>query len=85
VTAPPSETFRRQISLTFIGGDAESLAQRHEVGVENIMWSTDFPHPASTWPNSSTVVEKLFADVPAEERQLILAGNAARIYGLAAD
>jgi predicted TIM-barrel fold metal-dependent hydrolase len=82
VTTLPSDTFRRQISLTFIGGDAESLAQRYEVGVENIMWSTDFPHPASTWPNSATVVEKLFADIPSAERELILAGNAARVYGL---
>jgi predicted TIM-barrel fold metal-dependent hydrolase len=82
VTTLPSDTFRRQISLTFIGGDAESLAQRHEVGIENIMWSTDFPHPASTWPNSASVVEKLFADIPSAERQLILAGNAARVYGL---
>ena len=85
VTVPPSQTFHRQVSLTFIGGDAESLAQRHEVGVENIMWSTDFPHPASTWPNSSAVVEKLFGDVPDRERQLITAGNAARIYGLSAE
>jgi uncharacterized protein len=84
VTALPSETFHRQISLTLIGGDAYSLSQRYDVGVENIMWSTDFPHPASTWPNSAQVVEKLFAEIPAEERQLIVAGNAARVYGLAA-
>ena len=84
VTKPPSETFRAQMYLTFIGGDAASLAQRHDVGVENIMWSTDFPHPASTWPHSSTVVEELFADIPADERQLIVAGNAARVYGLSA-
>ena len=84
VTTLPSETFRRQVSLTFLGGDAESLAKRYEVGVENIMWSTDFPHPASTWPNSVAIVEKLFADVPEAERRLILGGNAARVYGLTA-
>jgi predicted TIM-barrel fold metal-dependent hydrolase len=84
VTTLPSEAFRRQISVTMIGADEHSLAQRHELGVENIMWSTDFPHPASTWPNSAKVVEDLFAAVPAEERQLIVAGNAARVYGLSA-
>jgi predicted TIM-barrel fold metal-dependent hydrolase len=84
VTRPPSETFHQQISLTLIGGDRQSLDQRYEVGVENIMWSTDFPHPASTWPNSAKVVAKAFADIPAEERQLILADNAARVYGLSA-
>jgi predicted TIM-barrel fold metal-dependent hydrolase len=84
VTTRPSDTFHRQISLTLIGGDTDSLSQRYDVGVENIMWSTDFPHPASTWPNSAKVVQKVFADIPAEERQLIVAGNAARVYGLVA-
>jgi predicted TIM-barrel fold metal-dependent hydrolase len=84
VTRPPSETFRAQVMLTLIGGDTHNLAQRHDVGVENIMWSTDFPHPASTWPHSAEVVEKVYADIPADERRLILGGNAARIYGLAA-
>lgn len=84
VTRPPSATFRAQVLLTLIGGDTHNLAQRHEVGVENIMWSTDFPHPASTWPNSAQVVERVYADIPAEERELILAGNAARVYGLPA-
>jgi predicted TIM-barrel fold metal-dependent hydrolase len=48
------------------------------------MWSTDFPHPASTWPNSRSVVESMMADIPADERHLIVAGNAARMYGLQA-
>ncbi len=70
--------------MTFIGADKDSLEQRHDVGVENIMWSTDFPHPASTWPNSRAVVESMMADIPADEAQLIVAGNAARVYGLQA-
>jgi predicted TIM-barrel fold metal-dependent hydrolase len=84
VTTLPSETFREQMSLTFIGGDRASLAQRHEVGVTNIMWSTDFPHPASTWPNSKAVVGEMMADIPDDEAQLIVAGNAARVYGIEA-
>jgi predicted TIM-barrel fold metal-dependent hydrolase len=84
VKRAPAEVFREQMFLTFIGADRVALGQRHDVGIENIMWSTDFPHPASTWPNSSKVVEELFVDVPAAERQLIVCGNAARVYGLAA-
>jgi predicted TIM-barrel fold metal-dependent hydrolase len=80
----PSDIFREQMFLTFIGADSRSLAQRHEVGVKNIMWSTDFPHPASTWPNSAKVVATMMADVPDEERKLIVSGNASRVYGLAA-
>src|SRR5262249_53460655 len=84
VTTLPSDAFRRQMSVTMIGADEHSLSQRHELGVENIMWSTDFPHPASTWPNSAKVVEDLFAAIPDGERRLITAGNAARVYGLSA-
>jgi predicted TIM-barrel fold metal-dependent hydrolase len=46
------------------------------------MWSTDFPHPATSWPNSQGIVEKNFEGIPVDERDLIVAGNAARVYGL---
>src|SRR5439155_16719788 len=39
----PSEYFRRELYATFIG-DPYGLAQRHEVGVDNLLWSSDFPH-----------------------------------------
>jgi predicted TIM-barrel fold metal-dependent hydrolase len=77
----PSDYFRRNMACTFLD-DARGLRSRHDLGVENIMWSTDFPHPATTWPNSRAVVERQFADVPADERELIVCGNASRVYGL---
>jgi uncharacterized protein len=78
----PSEYFRRNMALTFMD-DEVGLGLRHMIGVENILWSTDFPHPATTWPNSQAVVARQFAEVPEVERELICSGNAARIYGLA--
>jgi predicted TIM-barrel fold metal-dependent hydrolase len=76
----PSSYFHRQMYLTFVD-DPRGLAQRGELGVDRIMWSTDFPHPATSWPNSQAVVEKNFAGIPEDERDLIVAGNAARVYG----
>ena len=81
VTMKPSDVFRRNMALTFMD-DTVGLSMRHQIGVENILWSTDFPHPATTWPNSVETVERQFADVPDAERALITAGNARRIYGL---
>jgi predicted TIM-barrel fold metal-dependent hydrolase len=81
LTMKPSDYFRRNMACTFID-DEHGLEQRYRLGVENIMWSTDFPHPATTWPNSREIVERQFAGIPADERELITAGNAARIYGL---
>src|SRR5205823_2257702 len=77
----PSAYFRRNMALTFID-DEIGLGMRHLIGIENILWSSDFPHPVTSWPNSREVVARQFADIPDEERDLICCGNATRIYGL---
>lgn len=76
----PSEYMRRNVSLTFIY-DRSGVEARHWFGVENLMWSSDYPHNASTWPRSREVQEYLFQGVPAAERQMMVAGNAERVYG----
>jgi uncharacterized protein len=81
LTMKPSEYFRRNMACTFMD-DAVGLQMRHLIGIENILWSTDFPHPATTWPHSREAVDRQFADIPDEERELICSGNSARIYGL---
>jgi predicted TIM-barrel fold metal-dependent hydrolase len=77
----PSSYFHRQMYLTFVS-DQRGLEHRQELGVDRIMWSTDFPHPATTWPNSQSIVEKDFEGIPETERDLMVAGNASRLYGL---
>jgi predicted TIM-barrel fold metal-dependent hydrolase len=80
LTLKPSEYFQRQMYCTFID-DSFGVASRHWVGVDNIMWSSDYPHTASTWPRSRAVIERDFKDVNEEERWKILRGNAAKLYG----
>jgi predicted TIM-barrel fold metal-dependent hydrolase len=77
----PSFYFERQVFATF-EQDTFGVAQRHRLGVDNLMWATDYPHPDSTWPNSQKVLETHFSDVPVEEARLMIGGNAARVYGL---
>ena len=77
----PSEIFRRQMAITFMD-DAAGLKLRHDIGIGNILWSTDFPHPATTWPNSEAVIDRQMNGIPADERELMVAGNASRIYNL---
>jgi predicted TIM-barrel fold metal-dependent hydrolase len=55
---------------------------RDVLGVENLLWSTDFPHPVTSWPNSRALVEEQFADIPLDERALMLSGNARRVWSL---
>ena len=73
--------FQRQVYVTF-EEDTFGVSHRHRLGVNNLMWATDYPHPDSTWPNSQKVLETHFADVPVDEARLMVGGNAARLYGL---
>jgi len=77
----PSFYFHRNFFLTFVD-DARGVRMRHDIGLDNIMWSTDYPHPATSWPHSREIVERQFEGVPAPERFALVCGNAARVYGL---
>jgi len=46
------------------------------------MWSSDYPHPIGSWPHSRSTVERVFAGVSDEDRDLVCHGNAARVWGL---
>ena len=65
--------------------DRYGIRNRHEIGVTQMMWSSDFPHGGSDWPNSTAIIEEHFADVPADERDLIVFANAARLHGVDVD
>jgi predicted TIM-barrel fold metal-dependent hydrolase len=77
----PSELFRRQCYFTG-WYDRISMQIRHHIGIENILWCTNFPQATSTWPRSREVIEAWAGDVPAEEREQILWSNAAKLYRL---
>ncbi len=48
--------------------DRYAVENRHHMGVDNLMFSTDYPHHGCDWPHTRETVEKLFAGVPADER-----------------
>ena len=77
----PSELFRRQCYMTG-WYDRAGLQVRSYLGVENILWQTNFPRATSTWPNTRQYIQRSFADIPANERSKMLAGNAATLYHL---
>jgi uncharacterized protein len=82
ITELPSTYFHRNISLTFIDERMGLHRMRDLLGVENLLWSTDFPHPVTSWPHSRQLVEEQFRGIPAEERDLMVCANAERIWNL---
>jgi predicted TIM-barrel fold metal-dependent hydrolase len=81
ISAPPSMYWHRNNAATYII-DRSGVALRHAVGVENMMWSSDYPHHGNDWPYSRKVIDETLGHIPAEERMLITGGNAARIWHL---
>ena len=77
----PSELFRRQIHVDF-WYESAGIQQRHNIGIENIMWESDYPHSTSTYPESWEFVNRTLAGVPEDEKKQLLYGNAMRVYGL---
>jgi predicted TIM-barrel fold metal-dependent hydrolase len=80
LTLKPSEYFRRQMYCTFID-DSFGVASRHWIGVDNVMWSSDYPHTASTWPHSRDIIERDFKEVSEAEKRKIVRENVAQLYG----
>jgi predicted TIM-barrel fold metal-dependent hydrolase len=78
---PPSFYFHRQIFGTFID-DVVGVRNRDVIGVDNILWSSDYPHVNSSWPSSREYIERHFGDVPAPERRKMVCDNTAKLYGI---
>jgi len=79
--APPSHYFRRQVYATFME-DPVGLRERHHIGIDNIMWASDYPHSETTWPNSKTLTDEWFTPYGEEDKAKILWKNCAQLYRL---
>jgi predicted TIM-barrel fold metal-dependent hydrolase len=77
----PSEYFDRNCWIGASNTRRRELARRHEIGVGNIMWGNDFPHPEGTWPKTRKWLREAFSDIPVDDTRRILGLNAAECYG----
>ena len=77
----PSDVFHSNCFVDF-QEDALGVKHRDIIGVDNIMWGSDYPHTESTWPKSRQFIEEILAECTEEEKAKIVGGNAARIYGI---
>ena len=75
----PSDFFRCNVFISFQEDDL-GIQLRSVIGVENLMWGSDYPHAESTFPRSRQIVEHLLKDVPEKEQAMIAGENAARLY-----
>jgi predicted TIM-barrel fold metal-dependent hydrolase len=77
--ALPSDFFRSHVFLSF-QEDGLGIRDRALIGVEQLMWGSDYPHTESTFPRSRQILERILAGVPEDERRQITRSNVARLY-----
>ncbi len=83
LTMKPSEYFHRNCWLGASAlFDEGSTAVRHEIGIDNIMWGTDFPHPEGSWPHTQEKMLRYMKGIPEDELTKMLGSNAVACYDL---
>ena len=77
----PSEIFREQVYVSF-WFEQSGVRLRDAIGVDRILWQSDFPHNTSTYPDSWKQVRRTMEGVSALEQKQMLYANALQLYGL---
>jgi predicted TIM-barrel fold metal-dependent hydrolase len=77
----PSDYFRRNVFLGASCMPRREVEMRGAIGIGNIMWGSDYPHPEGTWPYTRPHMLENFRGIPESDLTAMLGGNAARVYG----
>ncbi len=75
----PSDYFHRNVFVGF-QQDGLGVKLRNIIGVDNLMWGSDYPHTESTFPRSRQILDDILADCTEEEKAKIAGQNAAAVY-----
>ncbi len=76
----PSQLFARQVYATF-EEDHLGVKLLSHIGVDNVMWASDYPHPDSTFPHSQDTIKRLFKGTDAKTVKKLTCDTAAKLYG----
>jgi predicted TIM-barrel fold metal-dependent hydrolase len=77
----PSQVVDRNCFTGLANVKRRELGMRYEIGIDNMLWGTDFPHPEGTWPNTRDWLQKTFYDIPIAESRRMLGLAAAETFG----
>ncbi len=77
----PSAYIKRQVGTTFLE-DHAGVRVLDLCPVDNLLWSSDYPHSTTLWPNSRDFIGSMLGNVDEKMRRKLLAGNAMRLLHL---
>jgi len=75
----PSQLFRRHMYGCFLQ-DEYGRKTIADIGADNVMLESDFPHGDSTWPNTAKRANQVLSEYSEEDRYKIFRGNAMRVF-----
>jgi predicted TIM-barrel fold metal-dependent hydrolase len=78
----PSDYLRRNCWLAASTPSEDEIDRRYDIGLDNVMWGNDLPHPEGTYPHTREWINARFHAVPETEARQLLGGNAISVYGL---
>ena len=76
----PSEYFNRQIWISFVDDPLGVKMVGSVLDADKVMFGSDYPHPASTWPYSQKVIKETMQDLSPDVRQKIVGDNARALF-----
>jgi predicted TIM-barrel fold metal-dependent hydrolase len=77
----PEEYFQRNC---FIGASflpVHEIGDRYKIGVDKLMWGSDYPHMEGTWPNTMDKLRETFCEVAEDEIRAMLGDTAVEVFG----
>jgi predicted TIM-barrel fold metal-dependent hydrolase len=80
LTMQPSDYFRRQVYGCFWFESASIPLVIDSIGVDNIMFETDYPHPTCLYPDPLERVAKALEGISPDSQRKLLQDNAAKLY-----
>jgi predicted TIM-barrel fold metal-dependent hydrolase len=78
----PTEIFQRQIYACTFFERKNFVETIHQVGADNIMFETDYPHGACLYPDGLEYMESALRKMTHEERFKVFSGNASKLYNI---
>jgi predicted TIM-barrel fold metal-dependent hydrolase len=81
----PSEYFARNVMIGASCMPRREAELRHEIGLGNIAWGSDYPHPEGSWPHTADQMKDTFMDLPEKDIARMLGQNAVDFWGFDAE
>lgn len=78
----PTEYFRDHVYASYWFEEHGPRSMLEEIGIGNVLFETDYPHPTSLYPKVAEKIEATLGHLDPASRKRILQDNAVELYGL---